>query len=219
MEIWIGSLISAVVATVLATIISLYVNSRSSYVKIVVEKRLQSVEERRQLLKELVLNTDPTFISEHISANKEEILIEKLLDIKAGFHYRMVDLLYPESEILPELDMLIEDSISKINHEKVSRKSNRDRCIQLIKVYNFASWRFVQKQSTGRRTNSVRKFEKEYKRTLKDVIICRDLIENIKNENAEQKTRKSVKRCNNKKSRKFYKNIYELTQEMNDFEK
>lgn len=162
-------IVSAAVS-VAGAIFSLVNARRSMYLEVIVKKRQQSVEERRQILKELYYYTDPVLVINKKIDTEEHI--KKLTEIRARLNYRLIDTLYPESEIIKCSDDVVGETIDFLCRENRELPSSikRNNCLQWIKVYNFASWKFVQSQSIGQHKNSISAFNKCYKKSLRQLL-------------------------------------------------
>ena len=171
----IGALVS--VASVFA---AAWIGRRQMYVDLVAKKRLESVDERRETLKKLYLYTNPEYIA-GIDDPKE--YIEELLELQSALEYRFMEQLEPEKDILKEVRKLVEllvnivkqgydkdDSEWFAKHDKYKNyEEKRKECLGALKIYNFASWKFVQEQAMGRKVDSIKAFDKIYRKTLREL--------------------------------------------------
>lgn len=193
------------IVSIIAALVSLFgaflsyiMAKRRMYLDVIVRKRQKSVEERRQALKELYYYTDPVLLTHKMIEPEEHI--RKLTEIHACFVYRLLETLYPESELIKCIDDVIKETIDYIHGESCEPPSSikRNECLQRIKLYNFASWLFVQSQSKGIKKDSVSAFNKCYRECLEQ------LLETDENTGTEQSVRK----------RKSYVPVYELEREL-----
>lgn len=145
------------------------IEKRKMQVKVIVERRKESLEERRQTLKELCYYTDFKLI-ERLSRDAYEEHIRKLIEIKSRFEYRLIDVIYPGSDLQESVIKLIDDTIDLMSGENCSAMGNynndRKRCLQMIKIYNYATWEFLQWQSSGISRKGLKMFYKSYFKTL-----------------------------------------------------
>lgn len=171
----IGALVS--VASVFA---AAWIGRRQMYVDLVAKKRLESVDGRRETLKKLYLYTNPEYIAR---IDDPEEYIGKVLELQSALEYRLMEQLDPEKDILNEVRELVkllvnivkqgydkDDSewFAKYDKDKEFEKK-RNICLVALKIYNFASWKFVQKQAMGRKVDSIKAFNKNHKKTLQEL--------------------------------------------------
>lgn len=177
-----------VIAAAIAAFVSLAVSAisywqfkRKMRLDVIIKRRQESVEERRQALKELYYYTDSNLIKSLTDdAGKGHIL--KLLEIKSRFDYRLIDAFYPGSDLQESVDRLVDstvrmvekkmewhvtDDLASVKEENYDK--NRSECLRKVKLYNYASWEFLQSQSFGQPRNGVMSFYKSYKKTLKSI--------------------------------------------------
>ncbi len=187
----IGALVS--VASVFAVA---WIGRRQMYVDLVAKKRLESVDERRETLKKLYLYTNPEYIAR---IDNPEEYIGELLELQSALEYRLMEQLDPEKDILKEVRKLVEllvnivkqgydkdDSEWFTKHDKDKKfEEKRSKCLGLLKIYNFASWKFVQKQAMGRKVDSIKAFNDCYEETEEE-LGC-DKLKNNKKLYKEQK--------------------------------
>lgn len=173
----IGALVS--IASVFA---AAWIGRRQMYVDLVAKKRLESVDERRETLKKLYLYTNPEYISR---IDNPEEYIGKLLELQSALEYRLMEQLHPERGIVKEIRELVkllinivsqgynkDDSKWFVKHDKYKKyEIKREECLEALKIYNFASWKFVQKQAMGRKVDSIKAFNKNHKKTLQELKI------------------------------------------------
>ena len=171
----IGALVS--IASVFA---AAWIGRRQMYVDLVAKKRLESVDERRETLKKLYLYTNPEYV---VRIDEPEEYVGKLLELQGALEYRLMEQLDPEKDILKEVRELVkllvnivrqgydkDDSEWFTKHDKDKKfEEKRSKCLVALKIYNFASWKFVQKQSMGRKVDSIKAFDKNYRKTLREL--------------------------------------------------
>lgn len=176
-----GSIIEGVM-TAVSVIVALFVGRRQMYVDVVTKKRLDSVNERRDTLKELYLYTNPEYVNRIDSPDE---YIKTLLKTQSALEYRLMDQLHPEGKLIDTLKEMVKKLIDMVEtgYNKGDRSwfvkhkeyddfmDKRKKCLGALKIYNFASWKFVQTQSKGKQADSIKAFNKSYDETLTELEI------------------------------------------------
>lgn len=161
------SVIAAAVSVVSA-FTSYRLGLKQMYVDIVVKARLQSLNERRHALKDLYYYTNPNIV-EQVKEDAKNKHIQKLLKLQSTLEYRILDCLYPDSEVLDKLTDLVKAAIVYLESGNKPDKYDeiRSKGLKLLRIYNFASWEYGQAHSTGKKGNSVCGFDAAFVKTLK----------------------------------------------------
>lgn len=162
--------------------ISYHQGKRKMYVDIVIRDRLQAIEERRCALKELYYYTNPDTIALVTDPASKSKQIQGLLKTQSALEHRLLGRLQPENHIICLLHGLVDSSIkyTKSGIKPETYDNRRAECLELLKIYNFASWQFAQKHSTGLRGSSVDGFDAAYIKTLESLKQEDSTVANIK---------------------------------------
>lgn len=154
---------------VLSAIIGYHFGARQLYVDTVINRRVQAIEELRRILKELYYYTNPIIVEMSIQNQTRSEEICNLLKAQSALEHRLLEALYPDEEVLMGIRKLVKLAIEYTEGGKKDPQYDRirDEKLKLLKFYNFASWQYVQKHSTGSKGGSIRGFDKELCKTLK----------------------------------------------------
>jgi len=176
-----GGIIEGVM-TALSVVVAFFMGKRQMYVDVVTKKRMESVNERRDTLKELYLYTNPEYVNR---VDNSDEYIKTLLKTQSALEYKLMDQLHPEGEIIEALEEMVKKLIDMVetgynkgdrswfikHKEYDSFVEKRKECLGTLKIYNFASWKFVQTQSKGKQADSITAFNKSYQETLTELEI------------------------------------------------
>lgn len=162
------SIIGATVSA-LSALIAYFMAMRKMYVDVVIKERLDAIAERRHSLRCLCYYTDPNTIKLTLQNNTRSEHIQSLLSTQSALEYRLMMALYPDSEVVEKAQDLVSLAIKYLNSGDAPSEyeTKRRECLELQKIYHFASWQYAQKHSTGRRGSSIDGFDATFVKTLK----------------------------------------------------
>lgn len=161
---------------------SYFLGKRKMYVEIVIKDRLQAIEERRCALKDLYYYTSPRIIALATDPINKCKHIQGLLTTQSILEHRLLECLQPEKYIICSLHSLVDSAIDYIKNgiKNDGYDDHRTECLELLKIYNFASWQFAQKHSTGISGSSIDGFDATYIETLETAKQGEEIANRIK---------------------------------------
>lgn len=179
----------ALIVSVISILAVFWAEIRRIYVDVVVRARLESVDERRQVLRDLCYYTDPKMIDMLLRKGKsdeKEKYIRTLLRLQSDLEHRLLNCLYPDQKVMEGIERLVAKSIEYIGGEDKPDDYEKDRgeYLERLKIYNFASWQYAQNHSTGKKGSSVHDFDKAFQETLnsleQDTYVVNDIMGRLK---------------------------------------